>query len=119
MSADVVQIADFRKPVDVVPEVAQPMSIAEQAIFSRDVVADQWANELVHEMMTSFAERGDDIDFTDPVFGKLMEGMADVARSLTRHHLGVFDETALMLQKYPEAEVSVGVLTMDEDHPDD
>ena len=47
-----------------------------------------------------------------------MEGMADLARSMTRHHLDVFDVTALMLQKYPDAEVSVGVMTFDEDDSD-
>lgn len=117
MSADnVVQIADFRK--DIPTGLDAPMSMRDQDMFAVDTVADQWANDLVHGLMLNFAERGSDIDFDDPVYGKLMEGLADVTRSMTRHHLGVFDETALMLQKYTEGEVSVGVLTMNEDDPD-
>jgi len=114
MSADnIVQISDFRK--DIPSDLDAPMSVCDKTTFAVDTVADDWANQLVHHLMLDFAERGTDIDFDDPVYGKLMEAMADVARSMTRHHLGVFDETALMLQKYPNAEVSVGVITLDEE----
>lgn len=118
MTAEVVTLADFRKTETEVPELDQPMNDEDRTRFATDTVADQWANEMVHRLMLDFAERGTDIDFSDPVYGKLMEGVADVVRSMTRHHLGVMDETALMLQKYPNAEVSVGIITMDEDHSD-
>lgn len=117
-TSNVVQISDYRKTKSDVPEMDQSMDESDKVKFAVDVVADQWAGELVHEMMMSFAERGTDIDFSDPVYGKLMEGVADVVRSMTRHHLDVFDETALMLQKYPESEVSVGIITLNEDHED-
>ena len=118
-TSNVVQIADFLKPKPDVPEMDQPMSTEDSARFALDTVADQWANELVHHLMLDFSERGTDIDFSDPTYGKLMEGVADVVRSMTRHHLGVFDESALMLQKYPDAELSVGIITFNEDHSDD
>ncbi len=116
MTADVVTLADFRKPEQDVEFLNdESMGIDDASRFALDVVADQWANDLVHGLMVAFSERGTDIDFTDPVYTKLMEGLADVTRSMTRHHLGVFDETALMLQKFTDGEVSVGVMTLMEE----
>ena len=110
MTGKVVQLADYRKP-----DLAEEMSDADRVKFAVDVVADRWANELVHDLMVNFSERGDNIDFNDPVFGALMEAMANIVRSMTRHHLDVFDEIALLLTKYPNSTVSVGVLTKNEE----
>ena len=79
------------------------------AKFAVDTVADQWANDMVHMAMVEFQKRTN-VDLSDPVYGKLMNAMADIARSMTRHHLNVIDVTSMMLQKYPDAEVSVGVI---------
>jgi len=108
---NVIQLADFR-PLE---DPAEKMSDSDRVKFAVDVIADRLANELVHNMMIDFSGRSENIDFTDPVYTVLMEAMADITRSMTRHHLGVFDETALLLQKYPESTVSVGVLTKNEE----
>lgn len=124
IDSNIVVLDDFRKPAPDVPkldvsELDKLMNDEDKLKFKVDTVADGWANDMVHALMLNFAERGTNIDFNDPVYGKLILAVTDVARSMTRHHLGVFDETALMIQKYPEAEVSVGVITMDEEQLDD
>ena len=104
MSAEVFNFSDFQKPENL----DAPAIDRDKEKFATDMVADEWANDLVHGLMVQFFERGD-VDTTDPVYAKLMEGLSDITRSMTRHHLGVFDETALMLEKF-DGEVSVGVL---------
>lgn len=103
MSGDIVQLNDFRKkPEPVGDPLDQPMGRRDQDIFATDTVADQWANDLVHGMMKDFySDPG--VDPSDPVYAKLMEAMAGVARSMTRHHLDVFDVTALTLKKHPDS----------------
>lgn len=106
----VINLADFRKPENL----DAPASVKDKAKFALDTVADQWANDLVHGLMVKFHEGGE-VDASDPIYHKLMKGLADITRSMTRHHLGVFDISAAMLQKYPDAEVSVGVFEFKEE----
>lgn len=109
MTGEVVQLDDFRKP-----KPTDEITTDEKTQFAIDIVADKWAGELVSELIASFTERSDDIDFTDPAYTKLMDGILMVTRSMTRHHLGVFDEVALTLAKFPAGEISVGVMVRDE-----
>lgn len=111
--AVVVNINDFRKGETGIKPLDQKTNRSEQDMFSVDAVADSWANDLVHSLMVNFADGDATIDFDDPVYGKLMEGLADITRAMTRHHLGVIDTTALSLQKYPEGDLSIGVITKD------
>lgn len=114
MNDNVVALADYREPEgETVILDDEPMDPMESATFSQDVVADQWANRLVHELVARFAEQADGLNSEDPVYRKLMEAMADVVRSMTRHHLGVYDTIALTLAGYPDAEVLVIVQTLD------
>lgn len=48
-----------------------------------------------------------------------MQAMNEIVLSMTRRHLNVFDLNAEMLEKYPDSEISVGVLTpFEDDHED-
>ena len=48
MTADVVHLNTFRKPENLdVPALER-----DKEMFSRDAVADEWANKLVHGLMT-------------------------------------------------------------------
>ena len=109
--ANVISLDDFRTQPPIPDDLEGPMSLEDQAKFATDTVADQWAGELSHSLMMNFAEGGTDIDFNDPIYGKLMEAMNEIVLSMTRLHLNVFDTTAAMLDKYPDGEISVGVLT--------
>lgn len=109
MSGEIVQLDDFRKP-----KPTDGMTTDEKTQFAVDTIADKWAGELVNELISSFSARGSDIDLDDPVYIKLMDGLLMVTRSITRHHLDVFDEVALTLAKFPAGKISVGVLVRDE-----
>lgn len=109
--SNVVNLNAFRKPENL----DEQAGVEDRAKFALDTVADEWANNLVHGLMVEF-HKGGDVDPTDPVYHKLMEAMADITRSMTRHHLGVVDVTALMLQKYPNATISVGALQPTEEN---
>lgn len=111
MTAELLELNDFRKPASK----DAPISDKESTQFAMDIVADKWANELVHNLMMQFAERGNDIDFDNPIYSKLMLALTEVTTSMTRHHLDVFDEMAMTLEKYPEGEITIGVMTSFED----
>ena len=103
---DLVHLADFQKPVSL----DAPISDKDKDTFALDLAADEAANDMVHALMVDFYTRFNDVDETDPLYIKLMEGIADLARSMTRHHLGVFDVTTALLRKYPKAEIHIGVM---------
>ena len=105
----VVHLDSFRKPENL----DEKAPVEDRAKFALDAVADEWANKLVHGLMVEFYSGGD-VDTHDPTYHKLMEGLADITRSMTRHHLNVIDEVALLLQEHPSSEISVGVISPDE-----
>lgn len=104
--ADILQFADFQKPVPL----DAPISDKDRDTFALDLAADEAANDMVHAFMVDFYTRFNDVDETDPMYTKLMEGIADLARSMARYHLGAFDITTALLQKYPNANIHVGVM---------
>jgi len=111
MDDKVVQLDAFRqKPEPVGDPMDQPMDKRDQDMFAMDTVADGWANDLVHGLMKEFL--GDPgVDPTDPVYAKLMEAMAEVVRTMTRHHLDVFDINGALLKQYPESVMIIDVAT--------
>ena len=103
---ELVNLADFQKPVSL----DAPISDKDKDTFALDLAADEVANDMVLALMLEFNNRFNNVDNYDPIYEKLMEGMADLARSMVRNHLDVFDITTALLQKYPNANIHVGVM---------